>query len=440
MSRRARTLGSFVTLVMLVTLTAPTHAEAQLNRLKKAAEGAAQQGAQNKISTAIGEAVACPVGDQACVEQAKKDGEPVVIVDDDGKVINDENGQPVTSQAAASAATEEPGQGRWANYDFLRGERPIYNSRWNVEDTDNPPAMKPNPSVRVGRIPGNVEFVSGNMEIVQLEGFNTAEFKDLTYFRIPLAEPLPEDFSLEFALKLAVGVQYVYVYFQPFQGQNIPLGSFPDHYLTLWNSAGILFQGNRISGTDTNAALVEGLTPVKFQVDDGYAILYVGGERIAQVPNFKHVVGSTAIEFEVHARTDIPVYIGDIRVDYGVEDPASVIESAGEYTTRSIFFDIDSADLRPESTPELERIRAMVAEYGKPLVIEGHTDSTGSDDHNMELSQRRAEAVKAYLVAHGVDAGLLQAVGKGETEPIADNGTDDGRQANRRVKIVVAAS
>lgn len=56
-------------------------------------------------------------------------------------MISDENGQPVGSQAVAAAATEKPADGRWAGYDFLRGERLIYNSRWNVEDTENPPAM-----------------------------------------------------------------------------------------------------------------------------------------------------------------------------------------------------------------------------------------------------------------------------------------------------------
>ncbi|MGH7541094.1 MAG: OmpA family protein, partial [Gemmatimonadota bacterium] len=403
--------------------------------IKDAARRAVEDEATRKIQTVIGEAIACSLGDAACVEEARKNGEPVVIVDEDGEVISDENGQPVTSQEDAAAAMEEPGEGRWANYDFLRGERPIYNSRWNVEDLENPPAMKPNPAVRVGRIPGNVEFVSGNMEIVQTDGLNAVEFKDQTYFRIPLSEPLPEDFSLEFTLKAAVGVQYLYVYFEPFQGQNIDLSTWENHYLTLWNSSGVMLAGNRVSGTDTNVGFVQQLTPVKFQVDGGYAILYVAGERIAQVSNFKHTVGSTAIEFEVHGRTDIPMYIRDIRVDYGVEDPVSVFEAEGEYTTRSIYFDFNSADLRPESTPELERLRAMIAEYGQPLVIEGHTDSTGADDYNLELSEGRATSVKTYLVDHGIEAGLIEVVGKGETEPIADNGTDDGRAANRRVVV-----
>ena len=117
-------------------------------------------------------------------------------------------------------------------------------------------------------------------------------------------------------------------------------------------------------------------------------------------------------------------------------DPVPVLESEGEYVTRSVFFAFGSADLRPESTPELERIRFMIEDYGRPVVIAGHTDSIGSDDYNLDLSAQRADAVKAYLVGRGIGSDLVETVGRGETEPIGDNSTDQGRQANRRVAIV----
>jgi outer membrane protein OmpA-like peptidoglycan-associated protein len=178
---------------------------------------------------------------------------------------------------------------------------------------------------------------------------------------------------------------------------------------------------------------------VKFQVDDGYGILYVAGERVAQVPNFRHPVGSTVLEFKVNANQNSSAYIRDIRVDYGVDNPYERFAAEGVYTTRSIFFDFNSSEIRPESTPELERLRTMLGEYREAVVVEGHTDAVGSDAYNQQLSQGRAEAVKAYLVGKGSNAALIQAVGKGETEPIADNETDDGRQANRRVVVRAAA-
>lgn len=74
------------------------------------------------------------------------------------------------------------------------------------------------------------------------------------------------------------------------------------------------------------------------------------------------------------------------------------------------------------------------------IVVTGHTDSRGSEAYNQQLSERRAAAVRDYMVNNGVDASLLTAVGRGENEPVADNNTADGRQQNRRVDIDVSGS
>jgi OOP family OmpA-OmpF porin len=68
-------------------------------------------------------------------------------------------------------------------------------------------------------------------------------------------------------------------------------------------------------------------------------------------------------------------------------------------------------------------------------VVEGHTDSVGNDDYNQKLSQRRADAVRKYLVDKGIAGARLTATGLGETQPVADNGTADGRAQNRRVVL-----
>jgi len=435
-----RTVLKLIVLTLFTGVVIPQPADAQIpRRLRRAAENAASRELERKVTTVVGDAVACAVGNTECVEEAQKNGDKVVIVDEDGDVITDENGNPITDPEVAEAAGEAPGEGRWANYDYLRGERPIYNSRWNIEDTDHLPALKPNPSVRVGRIPSNLEFVSGNMQIVQLDGLNTVEFTSKTVFRVALDKPLPEDFSLEFTVQTGAPNAFVKVYFEPFSGTDKRYQTYESHYLSIWRGSGIYSQANRVSGVDQLWSLNQQLTPIKFQVDDGYGILYVGGVRVAQVPNLKHAVGSTAIEFEVNANQNLTAYLRDIRVDYGVDDPYETFIAEKEYTTRSIFFDFDSGTLRPESTPELERIRMMLDTHPdvEKVVIEGHTDAVGSDDYNLELSAARAGAVKDYLVDHGIDAGRIDTVGKGEAEPVADNDTDEGRQANRRVKVVI---
>jgi outer membrane protein OmpA-like peptidoglycan-associated protein len=79
-------------------------------------------------------------------------------------------------------------------------------------------------------------------------------------------------------------------------------------------------------------------------------------------------------------------------------------------------------------------------EYDKTAVIvQGHTDSTGSEQHNQGLSERRASSVQQELVARGVDRDRIASMGFGESQPVADNGTSDGRQRNRRVDVMLRA-
>jgi len=74
----------------------------------------------------------------------------------------------------------------------------------------------------------------------------------------------------------------------------------------------------------------------------------------------------------------------------------------------------------------------------RAVVVEGHTDSQGSDSYNQTLSQNRADSVKVFLLEQGVAASRITSIGKGETSPIASNDTSSGRQLNRRVEIVIA--
>jgi len=103
-----------------------------------------------------------------------------------------------------------------------------------------------------------------------------------------------------------------------------------------------------------------------------------------------------------------------------------------------ILFDVDEAELKPGGMQRLARVAEFLRQNpDRNVLIEGHTDSTAPDAYNLALSQRRANAVEDFLIAQGVDPTRISATGYGEGQPIATNDTVAGRQANRRVEIVV---
>jgi outer membrane protein OmpA-like peptidoglycan-associated protein len=106
-----------------------------------------------------------------------------------------------------------------------------------------------------------------------------------------------------------------------------------------------------------------------------------------------------------------------------------------------ILFDTDKSALKAEAQSNLQKLAASLQNNPETnILIVGHTDNTGSDAHNKTLSVQRAESVKSFIAAANVASSRLQTSGKGETEPIADNTTVDGRSKNRRVEIVIVAN
>ena len=107
----------------------------------------------------------------------------------------------------------------------------------------------------------------------------------------------------------------------------------------------------------------------------------------------------------------------------------------------SVLFKVGESTLMPIAQQRLNEVANVLKKQGdKPIVVEGHTDSQGKDQMNQELSLARANSVRNYLVSQGVATEKIRAVGMGETQPIADNSTPEGRANNRRVEIIVGSA
>lgn len=420
-SRKLTALAVFA----LALAATPVPAQAQFGRLGDAAKRAAERESERQVERVVREKVRCALDDPACVEKARADGNDVEITDADGNVITDSDGQPVQTIEAAESQGAAPGSGVWRNYDFVPGSDVVY-----ALDLESEP---------IGRFPASqLEFVSGNGQVVEVDGVRTIEFTDNTVFYINLEQDLPEAFSLEFEAKNGAPNIYQSFVFDPMTEMGHSFRNYPKHYISVWRGAGLAKGGGMVSNTEDNWEIAQEFVPVKFQNDGDYAILYLGEKRVGNLPG-ADFGRSKRIEVRVQANGSRPSYLRNIVIAAGLDDLYGTLSSGEAWTTRGILFDVDSDVLRPESTPVLNEIlRTMSQHEDLAIVIEGHTDSTGEDAHNQDLSERRAQSVVAWLKDQGIDEGRLSAVGKGETEPVADNATLDGRQENRRVVVRAA--
>jgi len=101
-------------------------------------------------------------------------------------------------------------------------------------------------------------------------------------------------------------------------------------------------------------------------------------------------------------------------------------------------FDFDKYVIRPDARAKLDELVSKLAGVNLEVIVAvGHTDWIGTEAYNLALSKRRADAVKQYLVSKGIEANRIYTEGKGESQPVADNRTAEGRQKNRRVEVEV---
>jgi OOP family OmpA-OmpF porin len=175
------------------------------------------------------------------------------------------------------------------------------------------------------------------------------------------------------------------------------------------------------------AALHYSRRDLDIELSGGQAI--VGGTVLSNLAKVRVLGGAVALlpGFEVVDRLN-------------VREPATLRETLqanldNQLDGRVVEFETDSANLTPNGRRVLDGVIAILRENPGRVEISGHTDSQGPMDHNIELSQRRAEAVERYLIAKRLDADRFEVVGYGPTRPIASNATADGQQMNRRTEF-----
>ena len=403
----------------LFACVVPLPAEAQLGGLG----GRIRDRIERKVEEKVDEVVNCVVGDTACQEKARAEGKKVVETPAPAAPQNAAPAAaaaaPASTPAASAAGGGRPGEGAWVNYDFIPGERPLY-----VEDFSRD---------TIGDFPRRLELVDGNFEV--------AEWRGSRYLRgtswpgkvvIKLPEALPERFTIEFDATPGYNSNWTILRFAPKATHDVRFRYYGDR------GHGGLFGGTLQSQGQTSTPIAE-QEPFRARImaDGRYVKVYMNDTRVANIPN-ADIGRSDTIEIELPGTADHPVFLGNLAIMAGGRKLYEALAESGRVATQGIYFDTGSDRIRPESTATLKEIGTMLQEHPDlKLTIEGHTDNTGNAQANLDLSQRRAAAVSAFLTAtYKVDAGRLSATGIGDKSPAAPNTTPEGRQQNRRVELV----
>ena len=165
--------------------------------------------------------------------------------------------------------------------------------------------------------------------------------------------------------------------------------------------------------------------------------LYLDEERMLNIPNLGYKPTTFSIGSDFDDQSIKMNAIKDIRVNEGGKKLYDRILADGKFITTGILFEVNKADITPESMGTINEIVKMMKEHPDlKFSIEGHTDSDGDKAYNQKLSEERAQAVKKMLVESGLDASRFETKGWGDSKPIDSNSTQEGKANNRRVEFV----
>lgn len=308
----------------------------------------------------------------------------------------------------------------WAKYDFVPGDKVIFED--NLANEEN------------GEFPSRWDLHDGNIEVAQLNGENVIMFRSygssiIPYIKDPQMDYLPEIFTIE--MDVWIPHDGLTIYFYDRKNQSVPKGS---GYLDVW--------GDKMELSPASSSLPGGekwnnrWIHVAVAYTKGKMKTYFNETRLINIPHLNFDPTGLTIR-ALHSSDQSHYYIKNIRIAEGGVKYYDRMMQDGKIIANGIRFDVNKATLRPESMGIINEIATLMRDHPDIVFsVEGHTDSDGNEAQNQTLSEQRAATVVATLTKLGIDTGRLTAKGWGESQPLDNNNTPEGKANNRRVEFV----
>jgi len=396
----------------LIGFTQP--ASAQLGSLKKKIKNKVEKKADDKVDKKLDDAV-----DKAAGDGEKKPDESKAAKD----TTEEKTAKPVATAKGGTATAED--MNLYTKYDFIPGDKVIF-----YDDLANE---------EMGEFPSRWKLDRGVFEIVKQHGQNWIMCTDKGAImpKIPVG-PLPPKYTVEMDFYIKGGESKPHWYtimWTDNKGEELGYIN-----CTYGKSARLRIGSKDISSKELQNPLSQGKHTMRIMATKTTIKCYVDNERVANVPA---VEGFAPYDLKVETdpwrdEPDNPMLVGTFRYAEGGKTLKQQLDENGKIVTHGILFDSGSDKIKGESYKTLADIGALLTDNPSlRLSIEGHTDSDGSDDANLKLSQNRSASVRTYLIDnYKIDAGRLETKGFGESKPIDVNTSAEGKANNRRVELV----
>jgi outer membrane protein OmpA-like peptidoglycan-associated protein len=397
----------------LLAVALPAHAQFGdlLNRAQKTAADAAEKAAR----------------DAAAKPAHEPPAEPPPAATPSTEPARQESAKPAGAAPTGAPATPPSPEAYGNRYDFVPGDKVLVFD--DFSDTD------------VGEYPAKWTIKGGggnSLEVVQVgdRRFLKSRYSPQsqgwaqTWLRYEIKEDMPKNFTIEYDMDLGGRTGFMFSKWAGYGGQAVKIHASDETQVKSSNANGKL-------------PVKTGVQHVAIAVSGTQLKVYVAGERVLSDPDgVVRPITRLGIEFEApYQQEGDHQMITNLRIAEGGKPAKQMLAGEGRIVTHGILFDTGSDVIKPESGPTLRSILALLKEDpGLRFAIEGHTDDQGGPKVNGPLSERRAAAVKAWLVKQGIDAGRLTSKGLGQSKPIDSNETAEGRANNRRVEFVKIAS